>query len=56
MSSHAALGVVRSGVVVLKGTGVRVNCISTGQIDIGVEWKDVSVSSVDVFEFVLIGL
>jgi NAD(P)-dependent dehydrogenase (short-subunit alcohol dehydrogenase family) len=36
MSSHAALGVVRAGVAVLKGTGVRINCISPGQIDIGV--------------------
>jgi NAD(P)-dependent dehydrogenase (short-subunit alcohol dehydrogenase family) len=36
MSSHAALGVVRSGVAVLKGTGIRINCISAGQIDIGV--------------------
>ncbi|KAL8678576.1 MAG: hypothetical protein Q9186_005079 [Xanthomendoza sp. 1 TL-2023] len=37
MSSHAALGAVRSGVAVLKGTGVRINCISPGQIDIGVD-------------------
>ncbi|KAF2718827.1 NAD(P)-binding protein [Polychaeton citri CBS 116435] len=37
MSSHAALGVVRSGVPVLKGTGVRINCISPGQIDVGVD-------------------
>jgi NAD(P)-dependent dehydrogenase (short-subunit alcohol dehydrogenase family) len=36
MSSHAALGVVRSGVAVLKGTGVRINAISSGQIDVGV--------------------
>lgn len=36
MSSHAALGVVRSGVATLKGTGMRINCISPGQIDIGV--------------------
>ena len=36
MSSHAALGVVRAGVMVLKGTGVRINCISPGQIDVGV--------------------
>ncbi|KAF2452472.1 hypothetical protein BDY21DRAFT_359288 [Lineolata rhizophorae] len=39
MSSHAALGVVRSGVPTLKGTGVRINCISPGQIDIGVPLK-----------------
>jgi len=37
MSSHAALGVVRAGVATLKGTGVRVNCISPGQIDVGVD-------------------
>ncbi|RDW71419.1 NAD(P)-binding protein-1 [Coleophoma cylindrospora] len=37
MSSHAALGVVRAGVAVLKGTGVRINCISPGQIDVGVD-------------------
>lgn len=36
MSCHAALGVVRAGVAVLKGTGVRINCISPGQIDVGV--------------------
>ncbi|KAI7219335.1 NAD(P)-binding protein [Hortaea werneckii] len=37
MSSHAALGVVRAGVATLKGSGVRINCISPGQIDIGVD-------------------
>ncbi|TAQ84419.1 hypothetical protein B7494_g7260 [Chlorociboria aeruginascens] len=37
MSSHAALGVVRAGVAVLKGSGVRINCISPGQIDVGVD-------------------
>lgn len=36
MSCHAALGVVRAGVATLKGTGIRINCISPGQIDIGV--------------------
>ncbi|KAF2756699.1 NAD(P)-binding protein [Pseudovirgaria hyperparasitica] len=40
MSSHAALGVVRSGVAVLKGTGVRINAISPGQMDVGVDLKD----------------
>ncbi|KAI9720696.1 MAG: hypothetical protein M1828_005576 [Chrysothrix sp. TS-e1954] len=40
MSSHAALGVVKAGVASLKGTGVRINCISPGQIDIGVNLKD----------------
>lgn len=37
MSNHAALGVVRAGVASLKGTGVRINCISPGQIDVGVD-------------------
>ncbi|KAI9710747.1 MAG: tRNA(m(1)G37)methyltransferase [Bogoriella megaspora] len=37
MSCHAALGVVRAGVAALKGTGVRINCISPGQIDVGVD-------------------
>lgn len=37
MSAHAALGVVRTGVAVLKGTGVRINCISPGQVDAGVD-------------------
>jgi NAD(P)-dependent dehydrogenase (short-subunit alcohol dehydrogenase family) len=37
MASHAALGVVRSGVLVLKGTGVRINAICAGQIDVGVD-------------------
>ncbi|KAL1878756.1 hypothetical protein Daus18300_002032 [Diaporthe australafricana] len=36
MSAHAALGVVRAGVAVLKGSGVRINCISPGQVDVGV--------------------
>ncbi|KAF2674105.1 NAD(P)-binding protein [Microthyrium microscopicum] len=39
MSSHAALGVVRSGVAALKGTGVRINMISPGQIDVGIDLK-----------------
>jgi len=43
MSSHAALGVVKSGVAVLKGTGVRINLISAGQIDIGLDLKTTDV-------------
>lgn len=39
MSSHAALGVVQAGVAVLKGSGVRINCISPGQIDVGIDLK-----------------
>lgn len=30
--AHAALGVVRAGVPALKGTGVRINCVSAGGI------------------------
>ncbi|KAK0734122.1 hypothetical protein B0T26DRAFT_687203 [Lasiosphaeria miniovina] len=37
MAAHAALGVVRAGVAVLKGSNVRINCISPGQIDVGVD-------------------
>ncbi|CAN8098852.1 unnamed protein product [Discula destructiva] len=37
MAAHAALGVVRAGVAVLKGTGVRINAISPGQVDVGVD-------------------
>lgn len=37
MATHAALGVVRAGVAVLKGSGVRINCISPGQVDVGVD-------------------
>ena len=37
MSQHAALGVVKSGVAVLKGSGIRINYISPGQIDVGVD-------------------
>ena len=37
MSSHATLGVVKAGVAVLKGTGVRINAITAGQIDVGVD-------------------
>lgn len=42
MSAHAALGVVRAGVAVLKGTGVRINAISPGQVDVGVDLNGVS--------------
>ena len=33
MTAHAALGVVRAGVTALKGSGVRINCISAGDIE-----------------------
>ena len=42
MSSHAALGVVRAGVATPKGSGVRINCISAGQIDVGVDLEAMS--------------
>ena len=37
MSAHAAVGVVRAGVVALRGTGIRINCISPGQINGGTQ-------------------
>ena len=37
MATHAALGVVRSGVAVLKGSNIRINSISPGQIDQGLD-------------------
>ena len=40
MTMHASLGLVRSGVAVLKGTGIRINAISPGQIDVGVDLQD----------------
>lgn len=66
MSSHAALGVVRAGVAVLKGkyfkvprgnvaidkmlsgTGVRINCIAPGQIDVGVDLKGVRICATGI--------
>lgn len=45
IASHAALGVVRAGVAVLKGTGVRINCISPGQIDVGVDLQAAAAQS-----------
>jgi NAD(P)-dependent dehydrogenase (short-subunit alcohol dehydrogenase family) len=39
MSQHAALGVVKSGVAVLKGSNIRINYIAPGQIDVGVDLK-----------------
>ena len=45
MSSHAALGVVRAGVATLKGTCVRINCISPGQIDLGVSLQGVDMKA-----------
>ena len=37
MTTHAQLGLVRSGVSVLKGSGIRINAISPGQIDMGMD-------------------
>lgn len=42
MACHAAMGVVRAGVKVLKGTGVRINAVSPGQVDVGVDLQGVS--------------
>lgn len=46
MTSHAALGVVKAGVATLKGSGVRINCISPGQIDTGVDLQGVRASQI----------
>lgn len=43
MACHASLGVVRAGVPILKGTGVRINYISPGQIDVGVDFSSVDI-------------
>ncbi|CAI6332099.1 unnamed protein product [Periconia digitata] len=51
MSSHAALGVVRSGVAVLKGTGVRINAITAGQIDVGVDLKGAGIKEMEQGQF-----
>ncbi|KAM0715145.1 hypothetical protein Q7P37_009610 [Cladosporium fusiforme] len=43
IAAHAALGVVRAGVPALKGTGVRINCVSAGGIeDIGGQVGDLA--------------
>jgi len=51
MASHAALGVVRSGVLVLKGTGVRINAVTAGQIDVGVDLQDCGVKEMAMGQF-----
>ncbi|KAK2065816.1 NAD(P)-binding protein [Colletotrichum caudatum] len=47
MSAYAALGVVKAGVAVLKGTGVRINCISPGQIDLGLDLNGADMKGVN---------
>ncbi|TID03876.1 3-oxoacyl-[acyl-carrier-protein] reductase FabG [Colletotrichum higginsianum] len=47
VASHAALGVVKAGVAVLKGTGVRINCISPGQIDVGLDLDGVDMKGMN---------
>jgi NAD(P)-dependent dehydrogenase (short-subunit alcohol dehydrogenase family) len=51
MASHAALGVVRSGVLVLKGTGVRINAVAAGQIDVGVDLGGSGVEEMQAGQF-----
>ena len=41
MTQHAVLGLVKSSVVQLKGTGIRINCVSSGTIDMGIELSKV---------------
>ncbi|KAK1512842.1 hypothetical protein CTAM01_00237 [Colletotrichum tamarilloi] len=47
MAAHAALGVVKAGVAVLKGSGVRINCISPGQIDVGLDLNGVDMKGMN---------
>lgn len=51
MSSHAALGVVRAGVAVLKGTGVRINAVTAGQIDVGVDLEAAGMEELERGQF-----
>ena len=51
IASHAALGVVRAGVAVLKGTGVRINAITAGQIDVGVDLKGTGLKELEQGQF-----
>ncbi|KAL5372640.1 hypothetical protein DPSP01_013348 [Paraphaeosphaeria sporulosa] len=51
MSSHAALGVVRAGVAVLKGTGVRINAVTAGQIDVGVDLEAAGLEELEKGQF-----
>ena len=44
MTQHAVLGLVKSAVVQLKGSGIRINCISSGTIDMGIELSKVPIS------------
>ena|SRR5205814_5194270 len=41
MTQHAVLGLVKSSVVQLKGTGIRINIVSSGTIDMGIELSKV---------------
>ncbi|KAK4218175.1 3-oxoacyl-reductase [Rhypophila decipiens] len=51
MAAHAALGVVRAGVAVLKGSNVRINAISPGQIDIGVDLHGMDMKGMNSQQF-----
>jgi NAD(P)-dependent dehydrogenase (short-subunit alcohol dehydrogenase family) len=41
MTQHAVLGLVKSSVVQLKGTGIRINIVSSGTIDMAIELSKV---------------
>ncbi|KAF6842459.1 3-oxoacyl-(acyl-carrier-protein) reductase [Colletotrichum musicola] len=47
MANYAALGVVKAGVAVLKGTGVRINCISPGQVDVGIDLNGIDMKGMN---------
>jgi NAD(P)-dependent dehydrogenase (short-subunit alcohol dehydrogenase family) len=49
MTQHAVLGLVKSAVVQLKGTGIRINCISSGTIDMGIELSKVLLRDHELF-------
>jgi NAD(P)-dependent dehydrogenase (short-subunit alcohol dehydrogenase family) len=41
MTQHAVLGLVKASVIQLKGSGIRINCVSSGTIDMGIELSKV---------------
>lgn len=45
MTQHAVLGLVKSSVVQLKGSGIRINIVSSGTIDMGIELSKVYLMS-----------
>jgi len=50
MTQHAVLGLVKSSVVQLKGSGIRINIVSSGTIDMGIELSKVSPVQFAIFD------